>query len=70
MTDMKRASEIASLLAEKMSLDTGRSCVVVIGDGEGGVVGACIAELELAAMVAQLRLVADSLEEQAAATMN
>jgi hypothetical protein len=67
---MDRASVVLSHLAEKLAGDTGRSVLVIVGDGEGSLVGACIAEPDVSAMAAQLRLVADSLDEHAAAGMN
>lgn len=70
MADIERAADVLSHLAEKLALDTGRSVLVIVGDDEGSVVGACILEPELGAMAAQLRLVAEGLEEQAAVGQN
>jgi len=70
MADMEIAADVLSHLAEKLALDTHRSVVVIVGDDEGSVVGACILEPELMAMATQLRLIADGLEEQAAVGMN
>lgn len=70
MADIERASEVLSRMAGKLALDTGQSVVIIIGNDEGSLMGACVAELELAAMAAQLRLIADDLAEQAAVGMN
>jgi hypothetical protein len=70
MADTESAGAFLSDLAEKITRDSGRSCLIIIGDNEGSLVGVCVAEHELAAMAGQLRLLADTLAEQAAAGMN
>lgn len=70
MADMDSGSVFLSDLAEKIARDSGRSVLIILGDGEGSLVGACIAEPDLGPFAAQLRLIADDLAERAAAQLN
>jgi hypothetical protein len=64
------APEFLSALAERLGREAEASCVIVVGDIEGGMVGVFVGEHELAAMAGQLRLLADTLAERAAAGLN